>query len=114
MQLFSRARRLAVATALAAFASPPAQAILGGTVDTAHTAVVMVLNEGDDGGPAIALVSSRPTVIGTSSYGDASCANFASFQRTDAESAFIETYAPEPGVAALAATALAAAARRRG
>ncbi len=73
--------------------------------------------QSDAGGPAIALVASRPTVIGTFSYGDQSCATQAVYQRTDAESAFIEQFAPEPGATALAAAALGAlavAARRRG
>ena len=71
---------------------------------------------GDAGGPAIALVASRPTVIGTASYGDQSCAAASVFQRTDAESSFIAAFAPEPAgqvLACAALGALAALARRR-
>jgi secreted trypsin-like serine protease len=72
--------------------------------------------EGDDGGPALAPVSNRTTVIGTASYGDQACATNSVFMRTDAESAFITTFAPESGSLGLAATALGAlvaVARRR-
>jgi secreted trypsin-like serine protease len=73
---------------------------------------------GDAGGPAITTDELNPgVVIGVSSIGDANCAEYSGFQRTDLNADFIELYVPEPSAlasAGIAFGALFALARRRG
>jgi len=72
--------------------------------------------EGDSGGPALAMVNQTETLIGVISQGDPACGQYALYARTDADAAFISTYAPEPGGAvgsALAAAVLTLLARSR-
>jgi len=52
--------------------------------------------EGDSGGPALAVVNQTKTLIGVISQGDPACGQDALYARTDADEAFIRTYAPEP------------------
>ena len=71
---------------------------------------------GDQGGPALEVVNQVETVIGTFAYGDQACAQFAVYERTDANATFIAAYAPEPGAATsggVASALLAWRARRR-
>lgn len=51
---------------------------------------------GDSGGPALARVDGRETVIGTTSYGDAGCREYGVNMRTDAERAFIAAHLGAP------------------
>src|SRR5262245_54568376 len=66
MHLFSRAGMRVGAAALAALAAPPAQAIFGGTTDTAHTAVVMVYDTTAQGLCSGVLIA--PTVVLTAGH----------------------------------------------
>lgn len=71
---------------------------------------------GDTGGPALEDVNQVETVIGLVAYGDQSCAQYAVYQRTDANATFIAAYAPEPGAGIsvlLASAMLGWLARRR-
>ncbi len=50
--------------------------------------------EGDSGGPTFAVVGGRTMLIGITSFGDQSCAQFGADTRTDAERAFLLAHIP--------------------
>ena len=50
---------------------------------------------GDSGGPALARIAGKQTIVGVTSFGDQNCAEFGAETRTDVEQAFLLQHVPE-------------------
>jgi len=50
---------------------------------------------GDSGGPALARIAGRQTIVGVTSFGDQNCAEFGADTRVDVEQAFLLEHVPE-------------------
>jgi secreted trypsin-like serine protease len=51
--------------------------------------------QGDSGGPSFATIGGKQTVVGVTSFGDQTCAQFGADTRTDAEMAFLLMHVPQ-------------------
>jgi len=64
---------------------------------------------GDTGGPALPVdAAADDIVIGVTAHGDQSCAEFAAYERTDANAAFLSIFAPEPSAPTASLAAIGA------